>query len=189
MLNFENRSWSPSLRMAGETGQLRDFIEDLGPGQVVGRQALGARCLGEIQLSLNQKKGYLEIEVIRAKDLKAKQGSKVIPGKSFRSHFPKRYVHTTKDSYLRRLSVRFSAAPYVKLYVVNGKRCIAKAKTVPARKTLDPFYQQSLTFKDNCRGCILQVRDPTPRVNFLCDFFSVFFSNKIEQIIALVLLI
>lgn len=65
--------------MAGE-GQLRDFIEDLGPGQVVGRQALGARCLGEIQLSLSHTKGYLEVEVIRAKDLKAKQGSKVIPG-------------------------------------------------------------------------------------------------------------
>ncbi|XP_026829483.1 regulating synaptic membrane exocytosis protein 2 isoform X3 [Ooceraea biroi] len=122
----EGSSWSPSLRMAGE-GQLRDFIEDLGPGQVVGRQALGARCLGEIQLSLSQTKGYLEVEVIRAKDLKAKQGSKVIP------------------------------APYVKLYVVNGKRCIAKAKTTTARKTLDPFYQQLLAFKENCRGCILQV--------------------------------
>ena len=66
--------------MTGETGQLRDFIEDLGPGQVVGRQALGARCLGEIQLSLTQKKGYLEVEVIRAKDLKPKQGTKAIPG-------------------------------------------------------------------------------------------------------------
>ncbi|EFN68019.1 Regulating synaptic membrane exocytosis protein 2, partial [Camponotus floridanus] len=119
-------SWSPSLRMAGE-GQLRDFIEDLGPGQVVGRQALGARCLGEIQLSLSHTKGYLEVEVIRAKDLKAKQGSKVTP------------------------------APYVKLYLVNGKRCIEKAKTMMARKTLDPFYQQLLAFKENCRGCILQV--------------------------------
>lgn len=67
--------------MAGETGQLRDFIEDLGPGQLVGRQALGAGCLGEIQLSLNQKKGFLEIEVIRAKDLKTKPGTKTIPGK------------------------------------------------------------------------------------------------------------
>ncbi|XP_028048092.1 regulating synaptic membrane exocytosis protein 2 isoform X4 [Monomorium pharaonis] len=122
----EGSSWSPSLRMAGE-GQLRDFIEDLGPGQVVGRQALGARCLGEIQLSLSHTKGYLEVEVIRAKDLKAKQGSKVIP------------------------------APYVKLYLVNGKRCIEKAKTTMARKTLDPFYQQLLAFKENCRGCILQV--------------------------------
>ena len=113
--------------MTGETGQLRDFIEDLGPGQVVGRQALGARCLGGIQLSLTQKKGYLEVEVIRAKDLKPKQGSKAIP------------------------------ASYVKVYLVNGKKCIAKAKTDAARKTLDPFYQQSLSFRENCRGCILQV--------------------------------
>ncbi|XP_061937033.1 uncharacterized protein LOC108001556 isoform X19 [Apis cerana] len=123
----EGSSWSPSLRMSGETGQLRDFIEDLGPGQVVGRQALGARCLGEIQLSLSQKKGFLEVEVIRAKDLKPKQGTKAIP------------------------------ASYVKVYLVNGKKCIAKAKTTAARKTLDPFYQQSLAFRENCRGCILQV--------------------------------
>lgn len=68
--------------MTGETGQVRGFIEDLGPGQAVSRQALGARCLGEIQLSLTQKKGYLEVEVIRAKDLKPKEGSKAIPGTS-----------------------------------------------------------------------------------------------------------
>ncbi|XP_017757861.1 PREDICTED: regulating synaptic membrane exocytosis protein 2 isoform X2 [Eufriesea mexicana] len=123
----EGSSWSPSLRMTGETGQLRDFIEDLGPGQVVGRQALGARCLGAIQLSLTHKKGYLEVEVIRAKDLKPKQGTKAIP------------------------------ASYVKVYLVNGKKCIAKEKTTAARKTLDPFYQQWLTFRKNCRGCILQV--------------------------------
>ncbi|XP_076247603.1 rab3 interacting molecule isoform X13 [Calliopsis andreniformis] len=126
-LNSISSSEGSSLRMTGETGQLRDFIEDLGPGQVVGRQALGARCLGEIQLSLTQKKGYLEVEVIRAKDLKPKQGSKAIP------------------------------ASYVKVYLVNGKKCIAKAKTGMARKTLDPFYQQSLSFRENCRGCILQV--------------------------------
>lgn len=113
--------------MAGD-GQLRNFIEDLGPGQVVGRQALATHCLGEIQLSLSHTKGYLEVEVIRAKELKAKQGSKVIP------------------------------ASYVKLYLVNGKRCIEKAKTTTARKTLDPFYgSQLLAFKENCRGCILQV--------------------------------
>lgn len=61
-------------------GQYKDFIEHLGPGQVVGRQALATHCLGEIQLSLSHTKGYLEVEVIRAKDLKAKQGSKIIPG-------------------------------------------------------------------------------------------------------------
>lgn len=48
-------------------------------------------------------------------------------------------------------------ASYVKVYLVNGKKCIAKAKTMAARKTLDPFYQQSLAFRENCRGCILQV--------------------------------
>lgn len=120
-------SLSPSLRMAGETGQLRDFIEDLGPGQVVGRQALGARYLGAIQLSLSQTKGYLEVEIIRAKDLKTKLGSKGNP------------------------------ASYVKVYLVNGKKCIAKAKTSMARKTLDPFYQESLAFRENVRGCILRV--------------------------------
>lgn len=69
--------------MAGE-GQLREFMNDLGPAQMVGRQALGARCLGEIQLSLIHVKGCLQVEVIRAKDLKPKQGSKVIPGKWLR---------------------------------------------------------------------------------------------------------
>lgn len=75
----------------------------------------------------------------------------------------------------------------MKLYVVNGKRCIAKAKTVPARKTLDPFYQQSLTFKDNCRGCILQVRDTNTENRFslrLVLFFFSFFFNEIEQTVA-----
>lgn len=57
-----------------------------------------------------------------------------------------------------RLASALIPAPYVKLYLVNGKRCIEKAKTMMARKTLDPFYQQLLAFKENCRGCILQVR-------------------------------
>lgn len=123
----EGSSWSPSLRMAGEGGQLSDFIEGIGPGQIVGRQVLGAPSLGEIQLSLSYTKGYLEVEVIRARDLQAKQGSKVVP------------------------------APYVKVYLVNGKKCIAKAKTTTVRKTLEPLYQQQLQFKENFQGCILQV--------------------------------
>ncbi|XP_012284528.2 regulating synaptic membrane exocytosis protein 2 [Orussus abietinus] len=123
----EGSSWSPSLRMAGESGQLSNFIDGLGPGQMVGRQVLGAPSLGDIQLALSHTKGYLEVEVVRARDLQVKEGSKVLP------------------------------APYVKVYLVNGKKCIAKAKTSAARKTLDPFYQQALAFKENCDGCILQV--------------------------------
>ena len=50
-------------------------------------------------------------------------------------------------------------APYVKVYLVSGKKCIAKAKTAAARKTLEPFYQQPLSFRENFSGCILQVRN------------------------------
>ncbi|XP_031785007.1 regulating synaptic membrane exocytosis protein 2 isoform X4 [Nasonia vitripennis] len=123
----EGSSWSPSLRMAGESDQLNEFIEGLGPGQLVGRQVLGAPSLGDIQLSLSNTKGYLEVEVVRARDLQPRPGSKVLP------------------------------APYVKVYLVNGKKCIAKAKTMTARKTLEPFYQQPLSFRENFQGCILQV--------------------------------
>ncbi|GLG99815.1 Uncharacterized protein GBIM_06196, partial [Gryllus bimaculatus] len=119
--------WSPSLRLAQESGQLSDFIDGLGPGQLVGRQVLGAPALGDIQLSMCYQKGYLEVEVIRARGLQARQGSKMLP------------------------------APYVKVYLVNGKKCIAKAKTATARRTLDPLYQQQLVFRENFQGCVLQV--------------------------------
>uniref|UniRef100_A0A182VZJ5 C2 domain-containing protein n=1 Tax=Anopheles minimus TaxID=112268 RepID=A0A182VZJ5_9DIPT len=65
----EGSSWSPSLRVAGDTGPLSDFIDGLGPGQLVGRQVLGAPALGDIQLSMCYQKGSLEVEVIRARGL------------------------------------------------------------------------------------------------------------------------
>uniref|UniRef100_A0A182NRW5 C2 domain-containing protein n=1 Tax=Anopheles dirus TaxID=7168 RepID=A0A182NRW5_9DIPT len=123
----EGSSWSPSLRVAGDTGPLSDFIDGLGPGQLVGRQVLGAPALGDIQLSMCYQKGSLEVEVIRARGLQARPGSKVLP------------------------------APYVKVYLVSGKKCIEKAKTTTARKTLDPLYQQQLVFREPFAGCILQV--------------------------------
>uniref|UniRef100_A0A336LL41 CSON009705 protein n=1 Tax=Culicoides sonorensis TaxID=179676 RepID=A0A336LL41_CULSO len=122
----EGSSWSPSLRIT-DSGQLADFIDGLGPGQLVGRQVLGAPALGDIQLSMCRQKGFLEVEVIRARGLQSRQGSKVLP------------------------------APYVKVYLVQGKKCVAKAKTTTARKTLDPLYQQQLAFREPFDGCVLQV--------------------------------
>ncbi|XP_073971839.1 rab3 interacting molecule isoform X4 [Rhodnius prolixus] len=119
-------SWAPSLK-GSDGGQLSDFIDGLGPGQLVGRQVLGAPSLGDIQLSMCYQKGYLEVEVIRARGLQAKPNCKVLP------------------------------APYVKVYLVNGKKCLAKAKTSTARRTLDPLYQQQLTFRGPFNNCILQV--------------------------------
>ncbi|XP_050353263.1 regulating synaptic membrane exocytosis protein 2 isoform X2 [Nymphalis io] len=121
--------FSPGMRGSGSSdgGGLSNFIDGLGPGQLVGRQLLGAPTLGDVQLSMCYQKGYLEVEVIRARGLQAKQGSRTLP------------------------------APYVKVYVVSGKRCLAKAKTVTARRTLDPLYQQTLTFREHFKGCVLQV--------------------------------
>ena len=79
--------------------QLHEFISGLGPGQLVGRQVLGSPVLGDIQLSLVDKRGNLEVEVIRARGLQSKPGSKILP------------------------------APWVKVYLVSGKKCLAKAKT------------------------------------------------------------
>ena len=79
-------SWlTSSARLASE-GQLSEFIEGLGPGQLVGRQVLASPSLGEIQLSVCDRRGNLEVEVIRARGLQCKPGSKVLPGKSFWLH-------------------------------------------------------------------------------------------------------
>ncbi|KMZ02910.1 uncharacterized protein Dsimw501_GD20205, isoform I [Drosophila simulans] len=120
----EGSSFSPSLR---NDGALNEFVDGLGPGQLVGRQVLGAPSLGDIQLSLCHQKGCLEVEVIRARGLQQKAQSKMLP------------------------------APYVKVYLVSGKRCVDKMKTSSARRTLDPLYQQQLVFKQSYTGCILQI--------------------------------
>lgn len=62
--------------VVGEGGQLSEFIDGLGPGQLVGRQVLGAPALGDIQLSLCYQKGFLEVEVIRARGLQVSNGVK-----------------------------------------------------------------------------------------------------------------
>ncbi|KAK7480085.1 hypothetical protein BaRGS_00028645 [Batillaria attramentaria] len=119
--------WIPSGMRLGSDGQFGEFVEGLGPSQLVGRQVLGAPCLGEIQLGLYDRKGHLEVEVIRARGLTSKPGARVLP------------------------------APYVKVYLLDGKHCIEKQKTTTARRTLDPLYQQQLVFSEAYRGRILQV--------------------------------
>ena len=49
------------------------------------------------------------------------------------------------------------SAPYVKVYLLEGKHCVEKQKTTTARRTLDPLYQQQLVFSESYRGRILQV--------------------------------
>ncbi|ESN92342.1 hypothetical protein HELRODRAFT_115969 [Helobdella robusta] len=107
--------------------QLSSFIDGLGPGQLVGRQVLGTACLGQIQLGLTARKGCLEVEVIRARGLVPKSGTRILP------------------------------APYIKVYLMDGKRRVEKQKTSIARRTLDPLYQQVLIFAEPFCGKTLQV--------------------------------
>ena len=86
-------SWLTSSARLGSEGQLSEFIEGLGPGQLVGRQVLASPALGDIQLSMQDKRGHLEVEVIRARGLCCKPGSKTLPGnKSFFSILPSLWV-------------------------------------------------------------------------------------------------
>lgn len=56
------------------------FIEGLGTGQMISRQGLASPYLGDLQLSLCDRRGNLEVEVIRARNLQAK-ANKLIPRK------------------------------------------------------------------------------------------------------------
>nr|DBA26415.1 TPA: hypothetical protein GDO54_010681 [Pyxicephalus adspersus] len=116
----------PGVRL-GVDSQFSDFLDGLGPAQLVGRQTLATPAMGDIQIGMVDKKGQLEVEVIRARGLIQKPGSKSTP------------------------------APYVKVYVLENGACIAKKKTRIARKTLDPLYQQTLVFEENPHGKVLQV--------------------------------
>jgi len=157
-IRFEMKSkrWVGLARLTAETagsGPLADFVEGLGPGQLVGRQVLAAPALGDVQLALCDRKGRLEVEVIRARGLQARTGSKLLPGKTIEQ------THNNKNTNVYPLTTTTtkSIAPYVKVYLVSGKRCLAKAKTATARRTLDPLYQQQLSFSVLYQGCVLQV--------------------------------
>nr|XP_030123023.1 regulating synaptic membrane exocytosis protein 2 isoform X35 [Taeniopygia guttata] len=116
----------PGVRLAADS-QFSDFLDGLGPGQLVGRQTLATPSMGDIQVGMMDKKGQLEVEIIRARGLVVKPGSKTLP------------------------------APYVKVYLLENGVCIAKKKTKVARKTLEPLYQQLLSFEESPQGKVLQI--------------------------------
>uniref|UniRef100_A0A8C2A3M7 Regulating synaptic membrane exocytosis 1a n=1 Tax=Cyprinus carpio TaxID=7962 RepID=A0A8C2A3M7_CYPCA len=120
-------SYSSEGKLVSKAVQFSDFVDGLGPAQLVGRQTLATPAMGDVQIGLMDKKGQLEVEVIRARGLTSKPGSKSLP------------------------------APYVKVYLLENGACKAKKKTKIARKTLDPLYQQSLLFEESPQGKVLQV--------------------------------
>lgn len=74
-------SWLHASTRFDANDPTSSFVEGLGAGQIVSRQALASPYLGDIQLSLSDRKGNLEVEVIRARRLQSKPGSKTLPCK------------------------------------------------------------------------------------------------------------
>jgi hypothetical protein len=57
------------------------FVEGLGLGQIASRQALVSPYLGDIQVSLSDRRGMLEVEIIRVRQLQPKPYAKRLPCK------------------------------------------------------------------------------------------------------------
>uniref|UniRef100_A0A1I8AWM5 Regulating synaptic membrane exocytosis protein 2 n=1 Tax=Meloidogyne hapla TaxID=6305 RepID=A0A1I8AWM5_MELHA len=106
---------------------LGSFMENLGPGQVVGRQALGSLPIGELLIGLSTEQGAgLVLDIREARGLK--------------------------------IGPRGAPASYVKAYLMEGKNCIAKAKTQPSRtRSASPAFRQKLMFNENLRNKMLQL--------------------------------
>uniref|UniRef100_A0A8C8VEU0 Regulating synaptic membrane exocytosis 3 n=1 Tax=Pelusios castaneus TaxID=367368 RepID=A0A8C8VEU0_9SAUR len=116
----------PMTRLGAES-QFSDFLDGLGPAQIVGRQTLATPPMGDVHIGMIDRNGQLEVQVIQARGLTPKLGSKTIP------------------------------ATYVKVYLLENGTCLAKKKTKTAKKTCDPLYQQALLFDEGPQGRVLQV--------------------------------
>ncbi|XP_006639732.1 regulating synaptic membrane exocytosis protein 4 [Lepisosteus oculatus] len=107
--------------------QFSDFLDGMGPAQFVGRQTLATPSMGDVEIGLLERNGQLEVEIIQARGLTLKAGSKTPP------------------------------AAYIKVYLLENGICITKKKTKSARKSLDPLYNQVLVFSESPQGKIVQV--------------------------------
>ncbi|XP_029427476.1 regulating synaptic membrane exocytosis protein 3 [Rhinatrema bivittatum] len=116
----------PTARFGAES-QFSDFLDGLGPAQIVGRQTLATPPMGDVHIGMIDRSGQLEVEVIQARGLTPKLGTKSIP------------------------------APYIKVYLLENGTCLAKKKTKSAKKSWDPLYQQALLFDEGPQGKVLQV--------------------------------
>uniref|UniRef100_A0A8C0UB33 Regulating synaptic membrane exocytosis 4 n=1 Tax=Cyanistes caeruleus TaxID=156563 RepID=A0A8C0UB33_CYACU len=62
-------------------GQFSDFLGSMGPAQFVGRQTLATTSMGDVEIGLQERNGQLEVDIIQARGLTPKPGSKTLPGR------------------------------------------------------------------------------------------------------------
>uniref|UniRef100_A0A914PQK1 C2 domain-containing protein n=1 Tax=Panagrolaimus davidi TaxID=227884 RepID=A0A914PQK1_9BILA len=122
----DSENWPHQATAMNDTA-FGTFIEDLGKGQIVGRQVLASPVLGEIELTINLSKFGITVSINRGKNLTI------------------------------RANVNNTPAPYVKLYLMDGKVCVCKAKTQPSRKTTAPVFGQAVEFQENFKHRTLQI--------------------------------
>ncbi|KAK1337718.1 hypothetical protein QTO34_002351 [Cnephaeus nilssonii] len=128
--------------------QFSDFLGSMGPAQFVGRQTLATTPMGDVEIGLQERNGQLEVDIIQARGLTAKPGSKTLPGVVSPAH--------CKPTLQLTLLASVPSGLYQGLLLENGV-CIAKKKTKVARKSLDPLYNQVLLFPESPQGKVLQV--------------------------------
>ncbi len=119
---------------------LGSFVESLGQGQVVGRQALGSVPLGELEVGLSHThQTGLIVHISKARTLT----------------LPRSGGRAGSSS-----STRGMPAVYVKVYLLDGRNIVAKAKTQPtARGMSAPVIEQRLLFSINPREKMLQASE------------------------------
>ncbi|KAL7985530.1 hypothetical protein Chor_004100 [Crotalus horridus] len=127
-------------------GQFSDFLGSMGPAQFVGRQTLATTSMGDVEIGLQERNGQLEVDIIQARGLTAKPGSKTLPG--IEEYYCNMMDHEQEQSI---------DSAYIKAYLLENGVCIAKKKTKVARKSLDPLYNQVLLFPESPQGKVLQV--------------------------------
>ncbi|KAL7668532.1 hypothetical protein ACOME3_009230 [Neoechinorhynchus agilis] len=145
--------WSGGLKLPHERA-FAAFVEGLGMGQLVGRQVLGSACLGEILLHLRIYEGFLQVKVEKCKNLT--YGSDLSCSKSL---LPACYVKLIIYKDLSGMNAGDSIINHEKdsPFGTRTSKSIEKVRTTLSQRSLNPVFDEILTFGDTYRRHILQV--------------------------------
>lgn len=69
------------------------------------------------------------------------------------------------------------------MYLVKGRKCLFKARTTTARRTLEPLYQQPLLFTDSYKGCAIHVSQCSSLLHQYCTLTQLYFPSTCPQVI------
>ncbi|XP_036827246.1 regulating synaptic membrane exocytosis protein 3-like isoform X1 [Oncorhynchus mykiss] len=108
----------PPTRMGPES-QFSDFLDGLGPAQIVGRQTLATPSMGDVHVGMVDRGGQLEVEINQARGLTPKPGSKNIPG-TIHNYRTLLFIPGTIQTYQTLLFIPGTIQTYPTLLFVPG---------------------------------------------------------------------